>query len=385
MPLTLLGAILLVTGFAAAVLLERRRTDSPPADWYPDPTTTEPRRRRWDGQAWHPTVADGSTAAARGRRFRGRFWGAWVWFFVAALVVLGVGSALYTSSENVTVMGWTSFLAMSLVCAGFYRFVARQVALDEVVGPLSVLAGTVAGAGATLLIALNLNDLVIENLGGVQTATRTVGFTEELAKLVVPLALFLVGRYRNPRAGIAMGIAAGFGFAIAETTLYAYETAAASGPNFCGTVTPEATPMLVIQAQVARIWTVSPLHWLWTGIAVAVAWRLWRVYGGRGTPAAVGVILAVMVVHSVNDTSSTLGCGNPGVSFLLQVFRWGLFVATYLVFKAMVRKSTPPELIGVVSKGWTPQHLGEVPVAADDAPATVTQASEPPAPEASGR
>lgn len=384
MPLTLLGAILLVTGFAAAVLLERRRADSPAADWYPDPTSTVPRRRRWDGQAWHPTVADGPTAAPRGRRFRGRFWGAWVWFFVAAVVILGVGSALYTSSEDVTVMGWTSFLAMSLVCAGFYRFLARQVALDEVVGPLSVLAGTVAGAGATLLIALNLNDLIIENLGGVQTATRTVGFTEELAKLVVPLALFLVGRYRNPRAGIAMGIAAGFGFAITETTLYAYETAAASGPNFCGAVTPEATPLLVIQAQVARIWTVSPLHWLWTGIAVAVAWRLWRVYGGRGTPAAVGVILAVMVVHSANDTSSTLGCGSPGVSFLLQVFRWALFVATYLVFKAVVRKSTPPELIGVVSTGWTPKHLGAVPVGADDAPA-FTQPSEPPPPDVAGR
>jgi hypothetical protein len=67
--------------------------------------------------------------------------------------------------------------------------------------------------------------------------------------------------------------------------------------------------------------------------------------------------MLVMVVHSVNDTTSTLGCGNPSTTFLLQLLRWAILIGSYLFFKAMARKSTPPQLIGVVSAGWTPKRL----------------------------
>jgi RsiW-degrading membrane proteinase PrsW (M82 family) len=253
-------------------------------------------------------------------------------------------------------MAVTSGLAMAGVCWAFHRFVNRQLALDDVIGITEMIAVATAVSGAVILIAANANAALID-AGGIRLAAGTVGFIEEGTKLLVPLALYALGRYRDPRAGIGLGLAAGFGFAITETTQYAYATANASGPDFCGTETAAPTVNSVIQGQVFRIFTVSPLHWLWTGIAVAVAWRLWHLYGRKGTPGAITAIVAVMAVHSLNDTTATLGCGEPAVGFAFQVFRWAILIATYLVFRAMARKSTPPQLIGAVSRGWTPHRL----------------------------
>lgn len=71
----------------------------------------------------------------------------------------------------------------------------------------------------------------------------------------------------------------------------------------------------------------------------------------------IAVILAVVVVHSANDTTATLGCGDSATGFGLQVLRWAVLIGSYLVFRAVTRKSTPPQLIGLVSRGWTPHRL----------------------------
>ncbi|MNW57358.1 hypothetical protein D3C74_351560 [compost metagenome] len=84
-----------------------------------------------------------------------------------------------------------------------------------------------------------------------------------------------------------------------------------------------------------------------------------------------------MVVHSLNDTSATLGCGEPTVQSLLAMLRYVLVIVMYLVFKAWARKHTPPQMIGAVSTGWTPKHLGEQSVPADEAPAEDSPAREP--------
>jgi len=357
MILTVVGAVLLVAGMVAVVSAGRARDGVPAAGWFPDPASHAPRQRRWDSRAWTGDTREGAQAAERGHRFRGRFWGSsWVASLLAAFVVLGVGAAVYTSSDQIHVMGVASLVGMALVCWAFYRFVNRQLALDDVIGPVELLAVVVASSGAVLLVAANVNSWIIDG-AGIQTATALVGLVEEGTKLIVPLALFILGRYHDPRAGIAVGLASGFGFAITETTQYAYQTAAASGPNFCGTGTVDTTPTMVVQEQIFRILTVSPLHWLWTGIAVAIAWRLWHLHGRRGTPGAVGGIVLVMVVHSLNDSSVTAFCDDASAQTLASLLRWVLLVVMYLTFRAWARKSTPPQLIGRVSRGWTPKHL----------------------------
>lgn len=356
MAISLFGVLLLAVGFFAAYRLGVSRLGVPAAEWFPDPSVGYRRSRWWDSRAWTPEVRPGDMAADRGRRLRGRFWGRWFWWLLGALGVLIAGSVLYQASGSVTVMALTSLLAMAAICWAFYRFVAQQLALDDVIGTWEIGAVAVGTGGAVLLFAANINSFVIDHFG-IRAGTYAVGLVEEATKLVVPLLLFLLGKYRDPRAGVALGLASGFGFAITETTQYAYATATASGPDFCGTDAGTPTAAGVIQAQVFRMFLVSPLHWLWTGIACAIAWRLWHLYGRRGTPGAVAAIVAVMVLHSANDTSATLGCDDGAVQLVAQLLRWALLIAMYLVFKAAARKSTPPQRIGVVSRGWIPHHL----------------------------
>ena len=357
MTLSVVGAALLIIGLTGAYAAARVRDGVPAPGWFPDPSSRAAQRRWWDSRAWTARVEPGEQPAVRGRRFHGRFWGrSWVASLVGAVVVLAVGSAVYTGTDAIHVMGVASLVGMALVCWAFYRFVNRQLALDDVIGPLEVLAVVVGTSGAVLLVAANVNTWIIDG-PGIQTATALVGLVEEGTKLIVPLALFVLGRYRDPRAGIAVGLASGFGFAITETVQYAYQTAAATGPNFCGTGTVDSSSATVVQEQVFRIFTVSPLHWLWTGIAVAIAWRLWHLHGRRGTVGAVGGILMVMVIHSLNDSSITSTCDNPTATSLLALLRWVLLVVMYLTFRAWARKSTPPQLVGQVSRGWDPKHL----------------------------
>ncbi|HEX6684203.1 MAG TPA: PrsW family glutamic-type intramembrane protease, partial [Candidatus Limnocylindrales bacterium] len=290
--LNLFGVMLLVLGLIAAYFAAARdRPGVPAPGWYPDPTGT----RYWDGRAWtrHVRASTVVGAANRGTRFRGRFWGRWVWWLVAAIAILVAGSLAYLaygSGAGVHLMAGTSMLAMTGICVAFYRFAARQLALDDVIGARELVSVAVATAGAVIVFAANANDAIIE-AAGIRAATITVGFIEEGTKLLVPLGLYIAGRYRDPRAGIAIGLASGFAFAIIETTQYAYSTATASGPDFCGDVMPTPTAAGVVQEQVYRMFLVSPLHWLWTGTATAIAWRLWHLYGRRGTLGAVGGIL----------------------------------------------------------------------------------------------
>lgn len=371
MMITTLGVLLLAVGTWGALLLARRDTrPAPVPGWFPDPATDLPRRRLWDGRTWTARVAGGDTVADRGRRFRGRFWGPWVGWFLAGVVVVLAGSALYRATDEVQVIAATSLVGMCLVCWAFARFVNRQLALDEVISPLQMTAVAVATSGAVILVAGNVNSWIIDG-AGIRTATATVGFVEEGTKFLVPLALFLLGAYRDPRAGIGLGLASGFGFAITETVQYAYQLPAASAPSFCGTAGIGTDAASVAQAQIARVFLVSPLHWLWTGIAVTIAWRLWHLYGRRGTAGAVGGLLMVMVIHSLNDSSATAFCDDATAAALAGVAKYALLPAMYLVLRAWARKSTPPALIAATSRGWSPKHLPSG--APEDVPAGETE------------
>lgn len=363
MFITVVGAVLLVAGTWAAFRLAPRGQGAPGAGWFPDPSSTAARQRRWDGSTWADEVVDGGAPADRGRRFRGRFWGRWVGWVAASAVVLLAGTTVYRSTGQVHVLAATSLVGMALFGWAFYRFVNRQLALDDVVRPVQLVAVAAASAGATLLVAANVNAWIIAG-PGIRTATATVGLVEEGTKLLVPLALLALGCYRDPRAGIGLGLASGIGFAVAETTQYAYTLPTATAPSFCGGVSVSPDAGSVVAAQVQRVFLVSPLHWLWTGIACAIAWRLWHLRGRRGTLGAVAGFALVAVVHSLNDSSITAFCGHPTAAGAVGVLKYALLPAMYLVFRARARTSEPPQLIARTSRGWTPRHLPARTVAA---------------------
>lgn len=353
------AALLLICGTWVAAALWYARPDQPAAAWDPDPTSTQARLRYWDGQAWTSAVAPGGAPTSRGRPFNGRFWGWWALVYAGGVAVTIAGSVLYVGGGPVPVFAMTSAVAMSLLFGAFLWFVARQLNLTEVVTVWQVVAAVVAGAGACLLIAGNVN-VWIGHTFGVRTALATVGVVEESTKLLVPLVLYALVRYRNPRAGIAIGLASAAGFGIAEATTYAVPMPYGSVVSPCSSAMVSTTsPDVTVYSEFFRLLMIEPLHLFWTGIAVAVVWRLWRRYGRvRLTPAVVGAILLPIVLHSSLDSSADLSCfASAELSGLQGLLKIPIFVVSYLLFKFFASQSTPPDIVKLVSRGWHPSHL----------------------------
>ena len=355
----MIGLALLLVGGGAALAWARPRPDAPAAGWHPDPASSVARDRYWDGEAWTAATRDGSAPAARGRRFRGRFWSLrWIVPALLAVAVLVVGGAAWLSARAIPVLVVLSALAMALVCVAFYAFLDRQLDLRDVIAHREVTAIAVAASGAVLLVALPLNDLVVARLG-LTAALATVGLVEEGTKLLVPVLFYLVNRFRDPRAGIAAGLAAGFGFAVTETTTYAVTLPLGGAPDPCtGAELPAPGAVGSLVGQLYRIALVSPLHWFWTGIAVAVLWRQWHLHGLRLNGPVLGALALVVATHSLNDSSAVWTCGAPPAVLALDaVVGYATPLVLYLVFKFFARQSMPPQLTGVVSRGWHPSRL----------------------------
>lgn len=356
----LLGVPLLAVGAVGLAVAARDRVGGDAASLRPDPTATSGRLRRWDGDTWTSEIAEGGPPHSRGRRFRGRFWGrGWLLAVLAAVVVAVAGGTAWTATRSDVVLVSVTVLTQAFVCLAVYRFVARQMGLDEVVTGRAVLAVTAAGAGAAMLVANPLDDL-ISRLGGLRAGFLFAGPVEELTKLIVPLAVFVLLRHlRTPRAGLALGLASGFGFAVAENALYAVTIPRAQAPDACRALVHTGVAA-DLGGVLGRVVIAEPLHWLLTGLVVVVVWRQWHLRGVRPTGPVVAVVVFAMGMHSLNDVSTSWGCGTAfhGVRDALQpVFLLGL----YLVLRAAARRSLPPSRVGVVSRGWHPRRLPTAP------------------------
>ena len=107
-----------------------------------------------------------------------------------------------------------------------------------------------------------------------------VAVIEELAKLVVPVVIFLIARRRTAGAGLALGIAAGAGFAVLETMGYAFYALVSRGGGLAA-----MQETLQLRALLA-----PASHLAWTGM---VAWALWRIGAAEKKRFAVtGLVLA---------------------------------------------------------------------------------------------
>ena len=125
-----------------------------------------------------------------------------------------------------------------------------------------LIMGTAVVAG---IVGVTLAGTLENSLTGTQQQVLLgVAVIEELAKLLIPLAIFLVARRRTAGAGLALGIAAGAGFAVLETMGYAFYALVSRGG---GLAAMEQTLQL-------RALLAPASHIAWTGM---VAWALWRI------------------------------------------------------------------------------------------------------------
>lgn len=90
-----------------------------------------------------------------------------------------------------------------------------------------------------------------------------VGLIEESAKLVVPLFVLLLSRYRGAAAGVVIGVASGMGFATLETMGYGFAALLKSG------TLSALDSTLLLRALLAPAG-----HVAWTGVTAAALYAI---------------------------------------------------------------------------------------------------------------
>ncbi len=215
-------------------------------------------------------------------------------------------------------MSWLAVLVGGLIA----YLVVNQTMLDTqnvLFFPTLLLIGAVTVPAAVLLLELAIGQ-GLENRGGLIIATAVVagivGVTvagaienslvgtdsqvylgvavvEEIAKMLVPLAIFAVARRRTAGMGLALGIAAGAGFAVLETMGYAFYALVARGGGLAA-----MQETLQLRALLA-----PASHVAWSGL---IGWALWRVGSGRrfAISGLVVAFAAAVGLHYLWDLSS---------------------------------------------------------------------------------
>jgi protease PrsW len=124
-----------------------------------------------------------------------------------------------------------------------------------------------------------------------------IGLIEELAKLIVPLIFYFLGRYRSEAAGIVLGVASGMGFAAFETMGYGFVSLLQSKGNLG----------FVDWVLLFRGLTSPAGHASWTGLVCAVLWRE-RLKAGHAVLnlRVAGAFLTAVILHSLWDILASI-------------------------------------------------------------------------------
>jgi RsiW-degrading membrane proteinase PrsW (M82 family) len=159
----------------------------------------------------------------------------------------------------------------------------------------TLIIGTAVVAG---IVGVTLAGAIENSLTG--TAPQVylgVAVIEEIAKMLVPLVIFLVARRRTAGMGLALGIAAGAGFAVLETMGYAFYALVSRGGGLAA-----MQETLQLRALLA-----PASHVAWSGL---VGWALWRLGSSPTRRFAIsGLVVAVAAavgLHYLWDLSGDL-------------------------------------------------------------------------------
>jgi protease PrsW len=232
--------------------------------------------------------------AGLGRSMVASQWERWWW------KILVIGIVLYLAINRVTYSTANVFLLPQLFMIGtflvpivYVAYLYEHGTLYDV--PLNKLAlvfffGGVLGSLAASLLEARLISGVGAGIFGSMTLSDAfiVGFSEELAKLIVVLP-FLFGtqrRYPTIMHGIVLGAAAGMGFAAFESMGYAFLALVSTSGGIDQSIA-------AMHDTIRLRALLAPLgHGTWTAIIAAAMWRE-RVHGRL--PLTLNVLLAFAV------------------------------------------------------------------------------------------
>ncbi len=225
----------------------------------------------------------------------------------------------YTQNPNYipTFIMLGAFVVPVSFAAYFYR---QEYILDRNIhGGISLtmasLVFLVGGAIGTL-VAGTLENLL--NFNADWANFLGVGGIEEAAKLVFPVIIFILARYRSEVDGLVFGIASGIGFAALETMGYGMTTLMSPRTGIS-----DLEQVLVIRGLFAPL-----SHAAWTGLICGAIWH----YQGQGKKLfimAAAYFLLAVVMHFLWDMAANTGV--PLITFPSFVVIGGL--GLFLVFR----------------------------------------------------
>lgn len=260
----------------------------PPAAWGPAPVGW----RFWQEDESVPVLSPVQTTPVAARRSWWRRLG-WLAVLVGGLVSYAVVNQTMLDTQN-------ALFFPTLLLIGSVTVPATVLLLEYAIGRGleghgGLIIGTAVVAG---IVGVTLAGAIESSFTGADAQVYLgVAVVEELAKMLVPLAVFLVARRRTAGAGLALGIAAGAGFAVLETMGYAFYALVSRGGGLAA-----MQDTLQLRALLA-----PASHVAWTGL---VGWALWRI---GATPskrfAVTGLVAsfaAAVGLHYVWDTSEDL-------------------------------------------------------------------------------
>ena len=255
----------------------------------------------------------------------------WLQILVGGLILYVVMERVFVTTGNLNLLPGVMCLGAFLGPVVFVAYVyerAREVPVATLLW--SFLVGGVLGVSAAGLIEYE----TLVGYGALPTVA--IGLAEETSKLIVPLFLFILWRYRREADGLLFGVASGMGFAAFETMGYGLTTLITSAGRI------DALVHVLLLRNV-----LSPAgHAAWTGLVCAALWRARLDRSVVAKLELVATYVLVVALHAIWDSSTTRWqlAGVAAVSLLLLMRRLSSVVGGRRTSRPMLRATAAQRL-----------------------------------------
>lgn len=248
----------------------------------------------------------------------------WFLIFIGGLLIFILIDWALSFTGNPNFLPTAILIGAFLVPVSFVFYIYQRVPAGEIPIP-TVLITFLWGGALGVAVAGILEYQAIRQLGIPQLFL--IGLIEEAAKMIIPVVIFLRGRFHHEADGLLFGVAAGMGFAALETMGY----------GFVSFVQSQGSISILNQTLIIR-GLIAPIgHAAWTGIVCAA---LWSPLGQRGRAAkfraVLGTFILAIVLHALWDILGSISTLLSLTSIIPDII--GLIVIGGISLWLLIRK-----------------------------------------------
>lgn len=185
---------------------------------------------------------------------------AWLWVLAVGIVLFSIADTIVQNSSSSGLVPLVIILGALVVPVTFVTYFYEHIR-DRDISRLFLGICFVVGGGIGVGAAAFVEYSILKTMD--PGSLVLVGLIEESAKMIMPLAAFIIWRFRHEADGLILGVAVGMGFAAFETMAYGFSTLVQNNNSIS-----ELNQVLLIRG------LLSPAgHAAWTGIICSTLWR----------------------------------------------------------------------------------------------------------------